>query len=111
MVRNVSITASSVTIQWTVTGTSNADKFVVFYGTTSGKLNLNISVDATSDRHNYSTRLDSLAGGTMYYYRVEARNEFAPLSSIEMSFITDTTPTTEMMTLITDDASKFCMVN
>ena len=95
-----SITSSSVTIQWTVMGPYNAERpeeFVVMYGLSSGALTNSTSViPANSGRQTYSTTLTSLQPGTLYYYRIITRNEFA-------------TYYTDVMTFITSDASEYLL--
>ena len=92
-VRNISITSSGVTIQWTVVGPFKADRpeeFVVMYGLSSGELSMSTSViTANSDSQIYSTQLNSLEAGTLYYYVILARNQFATRLTDVMSFTTD----------------------
>ena len=95
LMRTAFITSSSVTIQWTVMGPYNAERpeeFVVLYGLSSGALTNSTSViPANSGRQTYSTTLTSLQPGTLYYYRVEARNQFSIRISDVITFTTDET--------------------
>ena len=99
LVRTTSVTPSSITVQWTVMGPFNAERpeeFVVMYGLSSEALIYSTSVIlASSGRQTYSTTLPSLQPGTLYYYRVEARNQFATRRS-------------DVMMDTTDDTSEYC---
>ena len=71
------------------------EEFVVMYGLSSEALTNSTSViPAYSGRQTYSTTLTSLQPGTLYYYRIMARNEFA-------------THYTDVMVFITNDASEY----
>ena len=66
------------------------EEFVVMYGLSSGDLSMSTSViNANSDSQTYSTSLNLLQAGTLYYYRVVAKNQFVTRSSDIMSFVTD----------------------
>ena len=91
-IRSISITSSSATIQWMLTDPyipSLPETFTVLYGNSSGQLNFTIpEKTANPTSQTYSTQLNSLQPGTVYFYKIEARNEFTIIFTDMMSFST-----------------------
>ena len=89
----MSITSSSATIQWILKDLFNPSRpetFTVLYGISSEDLNSNSpQMIANSMIPTYSTPLTSLQIGTLYYYKVRSRNEFATRDTYVLSFTTN----------------------
>ena len=89
----VSTTSSSATIQWMLTDPFNPSPpgtIIVHYGITSGQLIMStLGVTPNSTSLTYSTQLNSLQPGTVYFYRIESRNTFGTVSTRVESFLTD----------------------
>ena len=86
-----SITLSSATIQWMLTDPyvpSRPETYTVLYGTSLEQLNFNTPDILTSNPNSqtYSTQLNSLQPGTVYYYRIDGRNRFASISTDVRAF-------------------------
>ena len=92
-IRNISITSSSATIQWMLTDPyipSHPEAFTVLYGNSSGQLNFNTSeITAYPTSQTYSTQLNSLQPGTVYFYRIRSMNDIDTISTEEMVFLTN----------------------
>ena len=92
-----SITSSSATVQWMLTDPyipSYPETFTVLYGTSSGQLNFTTpEITANPNCQTYSTQLNSLQPGTVYFYRIEARNVFMTSYTNTFSFTTVDTST------------------
>ena len=91
-INDVSTTSSSATIQWMLTdpNPSPPGTVIVYYGITSGQLIMRTpGVTANSTSQTYSTQLNSLQPGTVYFYRIESRNTFGTVSTQVESFLTD----------------------
>ena len=90
-VREISVTSSSGTIQWMLTdpyNPSQPETFIVFYGVTSGQLNMSTpGVSANPTSQTYSTQLNSLQPGTEYFYRIESRNGLSSVFTDILSFM------------------------
>ena len=88
-----SITSSSASIVWLLTeryNSSRPETYLVHYGRTPSQLNLTTpELPATPSSQFFSTQLTSLRPGTVYYYRIEARNRFETIFTAEMSFRTE----------------------
>ena len=82
MVRNISITTSSVTIEWTLEGAYSASRpeiFTIHYGVDRNRLSPHHTRVVASSRQTYSIELTSLEVGREYFYQIEARNMFEVL--------------------------------
>ena len=92
-VSEISITSSSATIQWMLTdpyNPSQPETFIVSYGVTSGQLNMSTSgVTANPTSQTYSTQLNLLQPGTVYFYRIVSRNVIGTVSTGLESFLTE----------------------
>ena len=92
-INDVSTTSSSATIQWMLTDPFNPSPpgtVIVHYGITSGQLVMNTpGVTPNSTSQTYSTQLNSLQPGTVYFYRIESRNTYGTVSTGVESFLTD----------------------
>ena len=92
-IRNMSITSSSATIQWMLTDPyipSHPEAFTVLYGNSSGQLNFNTSeITANPTSQTYSTQLNSLQPGTVYFYKIRSMNDFDTVFTVEMIFLTN----------------------
>ena len=84
-IRSISITSSSATIQWMLTDPyipSRPETFTVVYGTISAQLSFTTpEITANPTSQTYSTQLNSLQPGTVYYYRIDGSNQFASIST------------------------------
>jgi phosphodiesterase/alkaline phosphatase D-like protein len=80
-----SITSTSVTIQWTLTSPfdpAHPDTFTVTHGENPSNVNMSTPpVTANSSAQTYSTHIKSLEPGTVYFYRLQARNRFEVIST------------------------------
>ena len=89
----ISITTSNATIQWILTdpyNSSHPETFTVLYGNSSGQLNSNTpDKTANSNSQTYSTQLNSLQPGTVYFYKIRSMNDFDTVFTGEMSFLTN----------------------
>ena len=69
---------------------SRPETLTVLYGISSDDLNSNsLQLIANSMIQTYSTPLTSLQIGTLYYYKVRSRNEFATRDTEVLSFTTN----------------------
>ena len=88
------ITSSSATIQWMLTDLyipSRPETFVVLYANNSGQLDFNINtpeITANPTSQIYSSQLNLLQPGTVYYYRIDGSNQFATISTDVRAFST-----------------------
>ena len=91
----ISITLSNATIQWiqwilTDPYISHPETFAVFYGNSSGQLNSSTpDITANSNSQTYSTQINSLQPGTVYFYKIRSMNDFYTVFTGEMSFLTN----------------------
>ena len=101
-----SITSSSATIQWMLTEPyipSLPETFTVSYGTSSGQLNF-ITQEMTASPTNqiYSTQLNSLQPGTVYFYRIGSQDDFGTIFTEEMTFLTNEESKSKFCNLVRD---------
>ena len=86
-VLRLSTTASSATIHWMVPADPHkSEYYAVLYGTVNNSSRLDSKTPATSA---YSAQLTSLQLGTVYYYRIESRNEYETVFTTVMEFKTN----------------------
>ena len=72
------IHTDSVTVNWTISGFTQSEQYIVMYGINSDTLNLtsstiNSSNDISLVNKTYSTSLEGLQDGTIYYARILAQ--------------------------------------
>ena len=103
----ITITSSSATIQWMLTEPYNASRpetFTVYYGMSSGQLNLSTpEITASTASQTYSTQLNSLQPATVYFYTIQSENKFVAITTDVMSFITNEVEESKLYTCCTDD--------
>ena len=91
-VPETSITPTSATIQWTLLSPYNPaqpEAYLVTYGKDPSNLNMSTSVISTNPTsQTYSIQLSSLQPGTVYLYKIVARNRFESISTDLMFFVT-----------------------
>lgn len=92
LVRDIPITATSVTIQWILMEAYNPslkETFVILYGKVSGQTNTTTpAIFATPTSQKYSTQISSLQPGAQYFYRVQSGNTYMTLVTDQLSFRT-----------------------
>ena len=83
----LSTTSSSAIIHWRVPADPHkSENYAVLYGTVNNSSQLESKTPATSAN---SAQLYVLQPGTVYYYRIESRNEYETVFTAVMEFKTD----------------------
>ena len=68
---------------------SRPEIFTVLYGISSGQLNFTTpEITANPTSQTYSTQLNSLQPGTVYFYRIKSRNVVDTVFTVEFNFTT-----------------------
>ena len=88
MVEVVSITETTVTVQWSFSSPISQERpetYTVLYRTPPNELMMSTPIFSDPNMQQYTQMLGSLQPGTMYYIEIQSRNAFTTQTTSDMT--------------------------